>query len=202
MGWTFVQTNETPKQFLDRNFKGWEGKEFSTKMLVSGFGKNAYYAAMETTPKDGVIGRQKEVWCLVCLYKKRKTGWLNEVGYKDMSEHCGPIEYDVPNKVWEVLEANKEFAPTDKYAVEWRQEVEKRRGQPKLRPLKEGDFIQFDEPLQFANGINEDLFKVLQAGQKKLFESCHHGFRCRIRRDTLRLGSYKIRSGYIFAEVM
>lgn len=31
MGWTFTQTNETVKGFMDRTFAGWEGKEFKTK---------------------------------------------------------------------------------------------------------------------------------------------------------------------------
>lgn len=55
MGWTFTQTNETVKGFMDRTFAGWEGKEFKTKMLASGINKNVYYAAMESIPQDGVM---------------------------------------------------------------------------------------------------------------------------------------------------
>lgn len=191
MGWTFTQTNETVKGFMDRTFAGWEGKEFKTKMLASGINKNVYYAAMESIPQDGVIGKAKEVWALVCPVSTRKIKsafGLREVGYKDMTENWEPFYYDVPKKVWDILEANKQYMPDSKGARNWRDEVRKHKAEyVKPVALQVGVKIKLKNPAQFSC-CQEDEFIVMQTGRKKIFQSVKYGFICKLCRQTLQNG--------------
>lgn len=130
MGWTFTRTTLTPKEFMDKEFENCSNEEFDVKILASGMGKGVYYAAVERIAKDGVIGKQKEVFCLVCPYKyKSSKNWLegNEIGYKQMTEYWEPYYYDVPEKVWKVLEANIQYAPTEEGSRNWRNKVAENR---------------------------------------------------------------------------
>lgn len=195
MGWTFTRTTLTPKEFMDKEFENCSNEEFDVKILASGMGKGVYYAAVERIAKDGVIGKQKEVFCLVCPYKyKSSKNWLegNEIGYKQMTEHCGPCYYDVPEKVWKVLEANIQYAPTDEYSQNWRNKVAENRRQGSGEKIEEGKYLCFEKPLEFMSGLKEHTFKVILAGRTKRYESVNLGFKCSIRRDTIRYGKYRI----------
>lgn len=157
---------------MDRTFAGWEGKEFKTKMLASGINKNVYYAAMESIPQDGVIGKAKEVWALVCPVSTRKIKsafGLREVGYKDMTENWEPFYYDVPKKVWDILEANKQYMPDSNGARSWRDEVRKHKAEyVKPVALQVGAKIKLKNPAQFsccsANIMNWTKKKLMSNG--------------------------------------
>lgn len=192
MGWTFTQTtHETVKSFMDRTFAGWEGKEFKTKMLASGIKNNIYYAAMESTPQNGVVGKTKEVWALVCptsIRKNKNSFGLREIGYKDMTENWEPFYYDVPKRVWDILEANKQYMPNSAGARNWREEVRKHKAEyVKPVALQVGAKIKLKNPAQFSC-CQEDEFIVMQTGRKKIFQSVKYGFICKLCRQTLQNG--------------
>lgn len=195
MGWTFTRTTLTLKEFMDKEFENCSNQEFEVNILASGVKNGCYYAAIERLAKQGVIGKQKEVFCLVCpcQYRYEKSSMFgNHVGYKQMTEYSGPCYYDVPDKVWKILEDNQEFAPTEEWAVTWRQKVRAKKATPVSDKIEEGKYVWFENALEFRNCLKENTFKVIMAGRTKRFESVHYGFRCSIRRDTLKYAKYKV----------
>ncbi|WP_196769057.1 DUF6927 domain-containing protein [Neomoorella thermoacetica] len=132
------------------------------------------YLAVETGDASG----PKEVFAVVCLLSYRPKDYFN-FGYKDMSEDMGPYYYNCPERILKLL------TPTEnKLALEWREKCWERIRAKKARPkLREGMIIQFVEPLQFSNGVKENIFKLEDL--RRLIVTDRWGFRYRIRRKSL-----------------
>jgi len=96
-----------------------------------------------------------DVYAGCVLYKRvtePKYGYgTGEFWYKDMSEHCGPCYYDVPNKVWNALtplpedpDGPRGESTDHDYRYNWRRAVEARRAALAARPkVKPGDVVEF-----------------------------------------------------------
>jgi hypothetical protein len=111
-----------------------------------------FYAAVRTISTG-------EVWALVVLMHWRR-GQFN-FAYKDLCETMGPTVADAPATVLDAL------TPTDNdYAREWRERCRANlarsdAARQRLHGVTDGVVIRTGTPLQFANGLQAQLFRCV-----------------------------------------
>lgn len=142
MGWdvTNVGSNISTKQFIQHEYSRIPAYE----LLAVGQGKRIYgevpfYLALKNR-ETGIVS------ALVVLTKRRN----GQVACKDIGEESGPLVYDCPKKVFNLL------TPTySEFAIAWRAEVAKQYVAPKLEI---GDKVIFDQEISFVNGWSGHVF--------------------------------------------
>lgn len=105
-------------------------------------GESVYYLAI----------KQKEtgvVFAVVTLAKRTKY----DIAIKDISEDAGPLAYDCPAKVFNLLTPT-----TNPLALEWRAKVAERLANPPAK-VKVGDIVEFEKPIEFSDGYRGKRFR-------------------------------------------
>lgn len=158
MGWTYTHKDEgeSVKEFFSKEF-GYANEKRKTRVLDCAVVclREAYLAFEDMNLVDGT----REVFAIVCALDYRPLDHWN-FGYKDMDETMGPYYYNCPERILNLL------TPTDnEYALKWRRKcreaVERRK---KVAKIKNGDILEFEEPIVFQNGCK---IRQLQVKDKK-----------------------------------
>lgn len=151
MGWLYMTRDgmgghASAKAYLDAQMT-YEHDEDGTKrglrvVASSCLHNKVYYAAVKPFGQA-----DKATFAVVCLVRwnpRDKEGMI--FGYKDMTEHAGPVEDDCPERILALLD------PTDhEYAIDWRRRclasLQRRR-----RVLADGDRIRLADEMTFTDG--------------------------------------------------
>ena len=139
MGWTFMERPADVRKHFKDSFK-YENDRIASRCLAIALKLDILFAAIEHIHKED--GR-REVFAAVFLIKYVTGDDPYNFGYKDQTEHMGPVRTDCPQNILNLL------TETDcQTANEWRA-----RCRAKLeRKTKEGDVIEFSAPLRFEGG--------------------------------------------------
>jgi hypothetical protein len=115
MGWLYMQSfngHAGPCDYLDAQFT-YDAPDFRSRVLKSALvGGHVYYAAVEHRR----AGDAREVFAAVCLVHhnpRDPEGFI--FGYKDMTEHMGPVESACPEEILDLLTPT-----TSACALQWR----------------------------------------------------------------------------------
>ncbi len=157
MGWLFMSSLEGhagPRSYLDNQFT-YERDGLRSTVLASALVRmRTYYAAVEHV-RDGEAPEVFAVVCLVRYNPRDREGYI--FGYKDLTEHMGPVEAECPAGVLDML------TPTDNpHALAWRERcrnaIAARAKRPRLKP---GMVVVFDAPLRFTDGTSHQRLAVV-----------------------------------------
>lgn len=154
MGWVYTtkRRGETVREFFEREFAG---------TIVDCAVVNMRTAYIAYTPRgmDAVVG-------IICLLDYRPNEALN-FGYKDMDEDMGPYEAECPERILKLLTPTSHPA-----ALRWRERcranLKARAAKPKL---VDGCTVKFARPIEFADGVWRDTFRVEKQGRRVRFWS-------------------------------
>lgn len=165
MGWYYEErpSGQTVAEFFEKKVT-FERNGHTSRMLdCAVVSLNTAYIAIETTsPKT----EKPKVYALVCQLHHVPNDYYN-LGYKDVDEDMGPIEYDCPERILKFL-----TPPATDNAEHWRkvcwESIENRKNAP---PLKSGKYLVLDTPLKFANGDEISTFYIKNAKRRIFLES-------------------------------
>lgn len=162
MGWTYQRrTHKTIKDFFEQYFG--EGKK-GIKITVLDAAQIHFseaYAAIEFVREN----KEREVFCATFLINYSRNNYHN-FGYKDMTEHSGPVVHQCPERIMRLLtpiQKPNEKDSSNQWARNWRARnwkiIRNRNRMNRIkRKFKIGDIIFLKAPLRFANGnIFEEL---------------------------------------------
>ena len=169
MGWTY-RTKDDGQSVADvlDELCTFESGGYRSRLLdcavVSLF--TAYAAVERITIATG----EKEVYALVCLLD-HVPGERHNFGYKDMDETMGPYEDQCPERILKLL------TPTENpCALRWRKKcwerIERRK---KYAPLKSGNYLVLDRPIEFADGQKRHVFYIKDA-RRRIFLASPNGY--------------------------
>jgi len=158
MGWTYTHKDvgQSVKDFFRSEFDWVNEKRRVTVLDCAVVCLREAYIAMEAVD---LVNHSREVFAIVCLLDYQPNDYYN-FGYKDMEESMGPYNYNCPERILNLL------TPTgNEYALKWRwkcrEAVERRK---KVAKIKNGDILEFEEPIVFQNGCK---IQQLQVKDKK-----------------------------------
>ncbi len=137
MGWTVACDRGSIKDMLKHDFP---------EALYTCHHGNTYYMAMKEPNGSGV-------YAMVVLTAMDD----GHPGYHEISEDMGPFHYHPTKKLLDMLTPTK-----NKEALEWRAACRAELAKPKL---KDGIRVKFDPPLQFGDGVDRQLFDVMDLPQ-------------------------------------
>lgn len=159
MGWLFYAKPRDVKAELNSQLT-WGARTVLDSAIVAA---REYYAAVEHVRPDGT----REVWCAVFLLRftpQARDGCT--FGYKDMTEHMGPVVARCPERILSLL------TETDnQHAVRWRERCREyhaaRAEKPKLQP---GMRLRvMNENVPTIAGVPVREVKVVTAGRTPRF---------------------------------
>ncbi len=163
MGWLTMRDTgrfANARAYLDDQFT-YTRDDHRLTVVKSSMVGSTYYGAAERVEAGGA----RSVFAIVCLTFTRPDARDGHTfGYKDMTEHMGPVESDCPVSILDLLTPIKGDWPNN-WRARCRANLAKRRlldAKPTPRP---GQTIVFDEPLRFNDGIARTRFEVI-AGPK------------------------------------
>lgn len=144
MGWTSYHATEYKKGNVDKKaecekiFTQEEnGKYAKLKVLKSVMVGNTFYAAVEAS-RNNVV---EDIFAVVVLTSVNNRDYYN-FSYKEMSEECGPCQYDCPKSILDLLTETK-----SEWAMEWRKKcrerIEKKKNGKNASALPIGAIIKF-----------------------------------------------------------
>jgi hypothetical protein len=144
MGWDVsnISKNQKTAEYVYNDLK--RGLHPKWEILAYGQGRRKYgsvpiYFAMKNIETGEVTA------CITLA--DRKNG---QIAQKDIWENSGPLCFDCPKKVFELL------TPTENsFAQEWREKVKSHYAKPKLEI---GDNVVFDREINFVNGWSGNSF--------------------------------------------
>lgn len=187
MGWTglYRHPGMSDREFFEKEFPDGLGK---WGHIVACSTKNgAFYAAIQN--HEDHPSRPNETWALVVLVQRGK-GQYN-FHYKDMSEDMGPAVDEASAAVLDALSPT-----THEYAVQWRERcrenLAKQAVARKVRAtVKDGDVIEYERELNFANDRKVRRFRKEGARWIALTMDGVALFRCNLGREwTTKHGSW------------
>jgi len=154
MGWTYTHKDEgeSVRDFFSKEF-GHANEKRKTRVLDCAVVhiREAYLAFEDMNLVDGT----REVFAVVCALDYQPRDYLN-FGYKEMEESMGPYYYNCPERILKLL------TPTNnEYALKWRRrcgEVIERR--KIITKIKNGDILEFGEPIVFKSGYKVQRLQV------------------------------------------
>lgn len=156
MGWLFMEKPRNVRAYFEDKFN-WETDRAVNRCLDIALKLNACYAAIETVQKES---GEREVWAAVYLIRYVRNSFDGmDFGYKDMSEHMGPVQADCPPRILDLLTATD-----DEYALEWRRSC--REALEKRMPGI-GIKVRFAAPIRFTDGTEESEFTVARHGRRR-----------------------------------
>ena len=117
MGWTYsYERPADPKGALDARLT-WSDARGRRRVLDSAIVRlRVYYAAVEHIAPDGA----RQVWAAVFLVDFRRGADGLVFGYKDMTEHMGPVESACPERILRRLTPLTDADDPQGYARAWR----------------------------------------------------------------------------------
>lgn len=165
MGWLTMRDTgrfANARAYLDDQFT-YARPDHRLTVVKSSMVGSTYYAAAERIEDDNA----RSVFAIVCLTFMRLNARNGHTfGYKDMTEHMGPVESDCPASILDLLSPIEGEWPN-----EWRARCRANIAQRRLRDAKPtprpGQTIVFDEPLRFNDGIERTRFDVVAGPRGK-----------------------------------
>jgi hypothetical protein len=153
------------RAYFDDKFN-WETDKATNRCLDVALKLNVCYAAIETIQKET---GDREVWAAVYLIRYVRNPFDGmDFGYKDMSEHMGPVQADCPARILDRLTVTD-----NENALEWRRRC--REALSKRMPAV-GTRVRFAEPVHFVDGSEEREFTVVRMGRRrKLLRGAYGG---------------------------
>lgn len=183
MGWTGMEKPHNVAEWMKRQLT-WESGERSNVCLdIAIVNRRTAYAAVKSTYADGTTSVWAAIYELEFIPRARS---FETFRYKDMSEDVGPMAFDCPARILDLL------TPTDsKYANEWRARCRERLDRRDANRLSDGDYIRFERPIAFNldwGRTERDTFRMemRQRGRGRtpvfvsITEDGHDGFECLI----------------------
>ena len=165
MGWLTMRDTgrfASARAYLDDQFTYLRDDHRLTVIKSSMVG-STYYAAAERIEANGA----RAVFAIICLTFTRPNARDGHTfGYKDMTEHAGPVESDCPASILDLLTPIEGKWPND-WRDRCRASIAKRRlldAKPNPRP---GQTIVFDVALRFNDGIERTRFEVISGPKGK-----------------------------------
>lgn len=159
MGWLSMRDTgrfANARAYLDDQFT-YARDDHRLTVVKSSMVGSTYYAAAERIEAGGICS----VFAIVCLTFTRpnaRDGYT--FGYKDMTEHMGPVESACPASILDLLTPIDGEWPNN-WRARCRANIAQRRlfaAKPSPRP---GQTIVFDEPLRFNDGVDRTQFEVI-----------------------------------------
>ena len=154
MGWITTSVPRDEEAFV-RDLYTWQDEKREVHPIAMARRGRAWYLACEEIRTPDAT---RTVWAGICLISRDRNDPGYEFGYRTDDESVGPNETQCPQRILKLL------TPTDHtHSRRWRercrawhdQQREARRNQP-----REGEWIEFESPLRFANGHEEKRFRV------------------------------------------
>ena len=163
MGWIFYYNRVDDVEAEIVKLCTYDSDEVSQVPIYITHHGSTWYAAVKTTFKNKVRDNiryecdlnRTYVFAAVFLTRRHDGEW----GYKAMDECVGPCEADAPRKLINMLSPT-----TAEYAIKWRENCLKNAAL-KSRKLRDGDMIEFPEPLSFTDGKTASKFRVVKEAQ-------------------------------------
>lgn len=148
MGWcgSYLE-DRTTKGIIERI----KEQEIGDKCEIVYYSKKGRIISLAVKSKES-----EEVFAVVCLTRIDRGG--KEFMIKTLDETSGPCYYDVPKKLLNLL------SPTNnEYALKWREQcklfIETKKNSSKI---KQGDLIEFEDEIEFNNGVKLKTFSYLK----------------------------------------
>lgn len=165
MGWLTMRDTgrfANARAYLDDQFT-YTRPDHRLTVVKSSMVGSTYYAAAERIEDDNA----RSVFAIVCLtFERLDAPNGHTFGYKDITEHMGPVESDCPASILDLLSPIEGESPN-----EWRARCRANIAQRRLRDAKPtprpGQTIVFDEPLRFNDGIERTRFDVVAGPRGK-----------------------------------
>ena len=171
MGWTYAfERPSDPKAVLD-GLMTWSDGRGTRRVLDSAIVRlRVYYAAVEHVTPDG--GRQ--VWAAVFLVDFRRGGDGLAFGYKDMTEHMGPVESECPERILRRLTPLTDVEDPQGWARAWRERCWANLTARRSRRLTEGAQVKTRAAFSLPSGAC-DLFTAVRSGRAWRFRASTDG---------------------------
>jgi hypothetical protein len=165
MGWTWTHKPKhlSAVQFLRKEFSG-PRHEILTDAFVE---RSEYYALMKMTHADGVGVSHGVVVCLVQFANSDFN-----IGYKDMSDRCGPNNARCPERILDLADKLDPLHPTgedkcEDWAANWRKRC--REYHRRRRLVVDGAVLKFKNAIRFTDGSEYCTFMVVKKDRRTRF---------------------------------
>jgi hypothetical protein len=177
MGWTYAfERPADPRAALDRLLT-WSDQRGTRRVLDSAIVRlRVYYAAVEHIAPDG--GRQ--VWAAVFLVDFRRGADGLAFGYKDMTEHMGPVESECPERILRRLTPLTEAEDPQGWARAWRERCRAHLTARRSQRLTDGAQVKTRAAFALPSG-DCDLFTAVRSGRAWRFRASTDGRLYRLR---------------------
>ena len=154
MGWTQTQAPRDEKAFV-RDLYTWRNAEREVRPIAMGRqGRTWYLACEDVHTKSGT----RAVWAGVCRITRDARDPDYGFGYRTDDESVGPNEAKCPQRILDLLTATEH-----RHANDWRERCRvwhARQRAARRDRLYDGERIEFDAPIRFADGREERSFRV------------------------------------------
>lgn len=177
MGWTYAYARPAnPKAELD-GLLTWSDARGARLVLDSAIVRlRVYYAAVEHIAPEG--GRQ--VWAAVFLVDFRRGPHGLAFGYKDMTEHMGPVESECPERILRRLTPLTHAEDPQGWARAWRERCWPHPAARQARRLFEGAQVKTRAAFSLPSGAC-DRFNAVRSGRSWRFRASTDGGLYRLR---------------------
>jgi len=177
MGWTYAFERPTdPKAELD-GLLTWSDARGRRRVLDSAIVRlRVYYAAVEHIAPDGT----RQVWAAVFLVDFRRGADGLAFGYKDMTEHMGPVESECPERILRRLTPLSDAEDPQGWARAWRERCWAHLTARQSRRLVDGALVKTKGPFVLPSG-DCDLFTAVRSGRSWRFRASTDGRLYRLR---------------------
>lgn len=167
MGWTYAfQRPADPKAHLDARLT-WSDGRGARRVLDSAIVRlRVYYAAVEHIAPDG----SRQVWAAVFLVDFRRRADGLAFGYKDMTEHMGPVESDCPERILRRLTPLSDAQDPQGWARAWRERCWASVNARRSLRLYDGALVRTRAPYALPSG-DCDRFTAVRAGRSWRFRA-------------------------------
>jgi hypothetical protein len=177
MGWTYsCERPADPKGALDALLT-WSDARGRRRVLDSAIVRlRVYYAAVEHVAPDGA----RQVWAAVFLVDFRRGADGLAFGYKDMTEHMGPVESDCPERILRRLTPLSEADDPQGWARAWRARCWASLSSRQARRLCDGAQVKMRSAYALPSG-DCALFTAVRSGRSWRFRASLDGQLYRLR---------------------
>jgi hypothetical protein len=177
MGWTYAfERPSNPKAALDELLTWSDGRGVRRVLDSAIVRLRVYYAAVEHISPGGA----RQVWAAVFLVDFRRGADGLAFGYKDMTEHMGPVESECPERILRQLTPLTDAEDPQSWARAWRERcwanLTARRG----RRLVHGAQVKTRTAFALPSG-DCDLFTAIRSGRCWRFRASTDGRVYRLR---------------------
>lgn len=177
MGWTYAfQRPADPKAVLN-GLLTWSDARGRRRVLDSAIVRlRVYYAAVEHIDPDGA----RQVWAAVFLVDFRRGADGLAFGYKDMTEHMGPVVSECPERILRRLTPLSDAEDPQGWARAWRERCWAHLTARQARRLVDGALVKTKGAFALPSG-DCDLFTAVRSGRSWRFRASTDGRLYRLR---------------------